>query len=81
MTDKTGPATGADAMPDILTIPEVARLLRVDPATVYRLASNGALPAGKVGRGWRFLRSDVIDWLQRGGTAPAAEQANAASGG
>lgn len=61
MTDET------DTVPDVLTVPEVARLLRVDAATVYRLASAGRLPAAKVGRTWRFLRSDAIDWLKAGG--------------
>lgn len=47
-------------MSTTLTIVEVARLLRVSPDTVYRLAAAGQLPGRKVGRVWRFS-ADAID--------------------
>lgn len=50
----------------MLTAEEVAALLKVAKPTVYRLASNPkGLPARKVGREWRFLQSDVINWLRQ----------------
>jgi len=49
--------------PDVLTIDEVAKLLRVSPDTVYRLAARGELAGRKVGRIWRIPRSAVEQYL------------------
>ena len=48
---------------DILTIPEVAELLRVAEKTVYSLAQKGELPAFKVGGQWRFSRTAIESWI------------------
>ena len=50
---------------NILTIPEVAELLRVAEKTVYALAQRGELPAFKVGGQWRFSRSAIQEWIER----------------
>jgi excisionase family DNA binding protein len=39
---------------EFLTLEEVAKLLKIAPATVYRMARNGKIPAVKIGRVWRF---------------------------
>ena len=52
-------------MPDeILTLPEVAKLLKVADKTVYTMAQRGALPAFKVGGQWRFKRDDIDAWIE-----------------
>ena len=48
-----------------LTTGEVLAYLRVAPRTIYRLVRNGELPAVRVGRQWRFRRSDLDEWLDR----------------
>ena len=50
---------------EVLTAAQVARLLQVDERTVRALAARGEIPARKLGRQWRFLRSAVLDWLAR----------------
>lgn len=51
-------------MPDeILTLPEVAQLLRIAEKTVYTMAQKGELPAFKVGVQWRFRRTDLNAWI------------------
>jgi excisionase family DNA binding protein len=40
--------------PLLLSADEVGRRLGIDVSTVYRMASDGRLPARKVGRQWRF---------------------------
>ncbi len=40
--------------PSLLTAQQVQKMLRVDKSTVYRMASDGRLPAVKVGKQWRF---------------------------
>ena len=49
---------------DILTIPDVANLLRVAEKTVYGLAQKGDLPAFKVGGQWRFRRTAIDSWIE-----------------
>ena len=49
---------------DILTIPEVASLLKVAEKTVYGLAQKGDLPAFKVGGQWRFRRTASDTWIE-----------------
>jgi excisionase family DNA binding protein len=46
----------------LLTAQQVQDLLGVDASTVYRMASDGRLPAVKIGRQWRF-RADRISAL------------------
>jgi len=49
---------------EILTIKEVAELLRVGEKTTYTMAKDGKLPAFKVGGQWRFRRLDIDAWIQ-----------------
>jgi excisionase family DNA binding protein len=48
---------------EVLTAEEAADLLRVSTKTVLTLARDGNLPGEKVGRAWRFLRSDLLDYV------------------
>ena len=47
----------------LLTVNEVADLLRVSRLTVYRLIKEGDVPAFKVGRGYRLREEDVHSYL------------------
>ena len=47
-----------------LTTAEVMAYLHVNLRTVYRLIRAGQLPAVRVGRQWRFRKSDIDAWLQ-----------------
>ena len=48
----------------ILTIKQAAKLLQVDPNTIYRWARVGKFPASKIGKEWRVLHSDVIKFIE-----------------
>jgi excisionase family DNA binding protein len=51
-------------MPDeILTLPQVAQLLKVAEKTIYTMAQRD-LPAFKVGGQWRFNREDLDNWIE-----------------
>ncbi|MDR1989291.1 MAG: response regulator [Acidobacteriaceae bacterium] len=52
-----------------LTTEEVLAYLQVNLRTVYRLIKAGKIPAVRVGRQWRFRKSDIDAWLnhQRAG--------------
>lgn len=54
---------GPEKPNEILTGAEAAGLLRVSLKTVLRLARGGDLPGRKVGREWRFARSELFAWL------------------
>jgi excisionase family DNA binding protein len=56
---------GPSSNGDILTVVEVAHFLRVPKSTVYKLVSQGEVPARRVGKHWRFLRKDLDEWMQR----------------
>ncbi len=51
---------------DILTTEEAADFLRVSTKTLLALARDGELPGTKVGRPWRFLRADLLDYVHGG---------------
>jgi len=59
-------------MPDdeILTAEEAATLLKVSSKTVLKLARDGELPAQKVGRAWRFCRTELVAYVAQGDRAP-----------
>jgi excisionase family DNA binding protein len=48
---------------NLLTADQVARYLRVDKFTIYRLVSQKKIPAFKVGSQWRFKRKMIDAWL------------------
>ena len=52
----------------VLTLAEVAAMLRVPKSTVYKLAQNGTVPAFKIGKHWRFLLRDIQTWLESHGS-------------
>jgi excisionase family DNA binding protein len=47
----------------ILTLPEVAVLLKVAEKTVYTMARKGQIPAFKVRGQWRFKSDDINAWI------------------
>ena len=49
---------------NLLTTEQVAQYLKIDKFTVYRLITQGKIPAFKVGNQWRFKRSMVEAWLE-----------------
>jgi excisionase family DNA binding protein len=48
---------------NLLNADQVARYLKVDKFTIYRLVSQKKIPAFKVGSQWRFKRRMIDAWL------------------
>ena len=61
---------------DILTIAEVARLLKVADKTVYSLSQKGKLPGFKVGGQWRFSRTTIDSWIAAKTKGANADETN-----
>lgn len=53
-----------DNYPDVMTISETSRYLRIARSSLYKLAQEGKIPCQKVGRHWRFRRETVERWLE-----------------
>ena len=54
---------GQDFGEPLLTVGEVAGLMRVSNMTVYRLIKSGQLGAIRVGKNYRIRRTDVDRYL------------------
>jgi excisionase family DNA binding protein len=69
-------ASGRGSVPndEILTLKEVAQLLKVAEKTVYTMSQTKELPAFKVRGQWRFRRDDINRWIDE-------QQAKKAAGG
>ncbi len=57
----------------LLTVNEVALLLRLTPKGIYSLIENRRIPFIKISNRVRFLQADVISWLQKN-RVPALEE-------
>lgn len=53
----------AERRPTVMTLEEVARYLRINKSTVYRMARDGTLPAWKLGNVWRFKKEAIEHWI------------------
>ncbi len=47
----------------LLTVPEVAEILRMHSVTVYRFVQRGVIPGFKVGNTWRISKASLDRWL------------------
>lgn len=50
---------------EVLTIRELAELLKINEKTAYKLAADGKVPGFKVGGSWRFERQEIANWIKR----------------
>lgn len=44
---------------EVMTLKQVADYFKVSQITVHRLTQRGALPGVKIGRQWRYLRTNI----------------------
>lgn len=64
MPDKKKKSLRLDDLPDLLTVREVAEILRVSPLTIKRWGKRGKLPAIRINsRGDRRYRKEAVLWL------------------
>jgi PTS system nitrogen regulatory IIA component len=47
----------------LMSVEEMAQYLNVNISTVYMWSQKGQMPAMKVGKMWRYRRSDIDAWL------------------
>ena len=49
-----------------LSVDEIAAHLGVNPDTIYKWIIRKRMPAHKVGKLWKFMASEVNDWVRTG---------------
>jgi excisionase family DNA binding protein len=57
----------------LLTTEQVARYLKVDKFTVYRLVMQRKIPAFKVGGQWRYKKKLIDAWLLENSNMSASQ--------
>ena len=66
--NEEGPLVHSSQPETLLTVKEVAELLRVPVSWVYdraRRRSLDRLPAMRLGKYWRFRQEEIVAWLRR----------------
>ncbi len=48
-----------------MNVKDVARYLKVETAVVYAACSKGELPFLKIGKLYKFKKTDVLKWLEK----------------
>jgi excisionase family DNA binding protein len=54
-----------DNFPDILTVKELSKLLKISDQAIKRAISSGKLEALKAGGAWRIEKKAVIKWVSK----------------
>jgi len=54
-----------DNFPQVLTIEEASKYLRIPLFKLYKLAQDGKIPCQKVGRHWRFRKESFNKWIKQ----------------
>jgi len=49
---------------ELMTATETCRYLKITQRTLYRYLRSRQIPAFKLGKEWRFVRSDLEQWIR-----------------
>jgi excisionase family DNA binding protein len=58
---------------ELMDIQEAAAFLGINQEVLRRWAREGRIPAGKLGREWRFSRRLLVEHVEAGGSQPVAD--------
>ncbi len=58
---------------EVMDIRQASDYLGISPDTLYKYASEGFVPAFKLGNRWRFKRSRLDEWMDRQSELQASE--------
>jgi excisionase family DNA binding protein len=59
---------------EVLTVQEVAEMLKITPATVYAWCRAGKLPAFKIGQQWRIRGRALEEMMRQQGLPESVER-------
>jgi len=67
-------AQAQPALREVMDIRQAAEYLGISGDTLYRYASEGFIPAFKLGNRWRFRKSLLDSWMdEKSGVKPAVQ--------
>lgn len=70
-----GTAHGQAAVREVMDIRQAAEYLGISGDTLYRYASEGFVPAFKLGNRWRFRKSLLDGWMdEKSGIRPVSAE-------
>jgi excisionase family DNA binding protein len=76
MESMVGMGGNKTVLPSVLTVEEVADLMRVDRKTAYAAIAEGGVPGvRRIGRCIRVSRDVLLRWLEQGETKPTRGRA------
>ncbi len=50
-------------MEEVMTLNDIAKYLKLSLPTIRNMVSDQKIPAHKIGRQWRFMRSEIDKWI------------------
>jgi predicted DNA-binding transcriptional regulator AlpA len=53
-----------DDLPHMLTAKELEMFLKIDVKTIYSYVQRGLLPYVKIESNLRFVRSEILEWIE-----------------
>ena len=59
----------APAVREVMDIRQASDYLGISPDSLYKYASDGFVPAFKLGNRWRFKKSRLDDWMDQQSSA------------
>jgi excisionase family DNA binding protein len=66
------PSSARIEVREVMDIRQASDYLGISPDTLYKYASEGFVPAFKLGNRWRFKRSRLDEWMDRQSDASLA---------
>ena len=60
----TGGELGTTPKSELMTALETCRYLKITQRTLYRYLRSRQIPAFKLGKEWRFVRTDLQQWIR-----------------
>jgi excisionase family DNA binding protein len=61
---RSGGLMGTAQKSELMTATETCRYLKITSRTLYRYLHSRQIPAFKLGKEWRFVRSDLEQWIR-----------------
>jgi len=66
----TLPQAAGGPLPELMTLAEICAFLKVKPSYIYSLTSTDRIPHRKFGGTLRFVKWEIIAWIDRGRRGP-----------
>ncbi len=66
----TLPQVAGVTLPELMTLPEICAFLKCKPSYIYSLTSTDRIPHRKFGGTLRFVKVEILQWLDRGRRGP-----------